>query len=129
MLNYFGVANDLTWTTKDPDDNVNPTLFYYVVKDKRNYIHKFKYLCELKTEIELRLEKIFGNTKFKLWQCFIQKYSKDMSHGNKRSCGALMKHLDGDARSRDVAAVVYTLHLGISNTYHSSLFIFIIVSM
>ena len=113
LLNYFGVTNKLKWTTKDPDDNVNPTLFYYVVKDRKNNIHKFEYLNDLKKETEVRLHKTLGQTKFRLWQCFIQKYSNDMSNGNKRSCGALMKHLDGDERSGDIAAVVYTLHLGI----------------
>ena len=112
LLNYFGVSNKLKWLSKGEDDNVNPTLFFYVVKDKVNILRNFKYLPELKREIDMRLASTFGNIKFKLWQCFVQKYSKSMSFGNKRDCGALMKHLDGDRNSGDVASVAYTLHLG-----------------
>lgn len=114
LLYYWGVINKLKWSTKTAEDSVNHTLFRYVFSTmlKINDLYRFKYFDYLVREIEKRARIVFPNITFRLWECFVQKYSKDSSYETDRVVGALVKHVDGGLHSHDLASFVYTVHLG-----------------
>ncbi len=112
LISIFGKNYEYYWEEKEESDTVNPTSFYYLKCDDLDLMSCFPLVMKLMDCINVRMADIFPRNSFKLWECFVQKYSKEKSVGHNRDDGALIFHVDGNEGVGDIASVVYTMHEG-----------------
>ncbi len=112
LIKYWGIENDLLWSSKKAGDSVNPTCYYQLVSDDLNILNTFEHLLLLRQIIENRLRRIFPSNKFILWESFVQKYWKGNNIFRMKNFGSMVGHVDGGEHTGDIASVAYTMHLG-----------------
>jgi hypothetical protein len=109
------VEKEIAWDAKRPEDTVNDNVSKLVFSAEKgetfDCLHEYLYLPELRDITGGWMLDMFEH-ECPLYMCWVVKYDSSSRVGNLKDEGSLTNHVDGNNKTGDLSAVVYTLHYG-----------------